>query len=148
MDLAGSFHGQIHANCVERGGAGVLLLGTPGSGKSDLTLRLLEHGFSLVADDRVDIANGVARAPAELAGLLEVRGLGILRMRYTEWAVVALAIELGAPSERLPSPRRHAALNVPLVQVDPHPASAASRVALALCCTLGQAEQVAGAFKA
>jgi len=148
MDLTGSFHGQLHANCVERGGAGILLLGIPGSGKSDLTLRLLEHGFSLVADDRVDISDGVARAPAALAGLLEVRGMGILRMRYTEWATIALAIELEASPVRLPGPRRHEALNVPLWALDPAPASAVARVSLALSCILGHATQLSGAFTA
>jgi HPr kinase/phosphorylase len=148
MDLAGSFHGQLHANCVERGGAGILLLGIPGAGKSDLTLRLLEHGFSLVADDRVDIADGVARAPSALAGLLEVRGLGILRVNYTEWATIALAIELEASPVRLPSPRRHQALGVPLCTLNPAPASAVLRVSLALSCVLGHTKQLAGAFAA
>jgi HPr kinase/phosphorylase len=146
MDIAGVFHGQLHANCVERGGAGVLLLGESGSGKSDLTLRLMEHGFSLVADDRVDIANGVARAPAALAGLLEVRGLGVLRVRYTEAATIVLAIALGSRPVRLPAPQRYEALGVPLVTLDPLGASAAVRVRLALECALGHATPIVGAF--
>ena len=62
---------QIHASCAARDGAGVLLLGPPGSGKSDLVLRLLDRGFTLVADDRVVIEDGHASAPAALAGLLQ-----------------------------------------------------------------------------
>ncbi len=100
----------------------------------------------MVADDRVDIANGVARAPAAVAGLLEIRGLGILRMRYTEWAAIALVIELGAPPDRLPLPRRHPTLGVPVLALDPAPASAVSRVGLALACTQGHVMAVAGAF--
>jgi HPr kinase/phosphorylase len=146
MELVGPFQGQLHASCVERAGAGVLLLGGPGSGKSDLTLRLIDHGFSLVADDRVDIADGFARAPVALAGLLEVRGLGIVRIPYTAKAALALAIELDGVGERVPCPRRHKLLDLPLIALDPSCVSAASRVAMALACALGQAEQVVGAF--
>src|SRR4051812_30268500 len=62
---------KIHGSCAARDGAGVLFLGPPGSGKSDLLLRLLDRGFVLVADDRVEIDGGVARAPETLSGLLE-----------------------------------------------------------------------------
>ena len=123
-----------------------MLLGRSGSGKSDLALRLVEQGFLLVADDRVEIADGVARAPASLAGLLEVRGLGILRMRYSRQARIALAVELDGAPMRMPVPRRHAELGVPMLTLDAAPVSAAYRVALALGCALGQVEQVAGAF--
>src|SRR5271154_890830 len=99
---------QIHASCVAREGAGVLLLGRPGAGKSDLALRLLEVGFALVADDRVDIRDGLARAPEALAGLLEVRGLGIVRLAHVSAARVVLAVELGGEVARLPAPRRYA----------------------------------------
>ena len=64
---------QIQGSCAAKGGLGVLILGPPGSGKSDLVLRLSAHGFDLVADDRVDITRGIARPPPALEGLLEVR---------------------------------------------------------------------------
>lgn len=137
---------QIHASCVAREQAGVLLLGPPGSGKSDLALRLLELGFMLVADDRVEIEDGIARAPAPLAGLLEVRGIGIVRLTHTAEAALALAVRLGASGERLPRPARDAALGIPVVDIDPAAASAPARVALALDCALGRVTQVAGAF--
>src|SRR5437764_14856355 len=86
MRMPGQFCGQIHASCVARGEAGVLLLGPPRSGKSDLVLRLLQCGFTLVADDQVQIENGVGRAPFGLAGMLEVRGLGIVSLPYAEQA--------------------------------------------------------------
>ena len=136
---------QIHASCVVRDGHAVLLLGPPGSGKSDLALRLLGEGFMLVADDRVEVEDGVARAPAALAGLLEVRGLGILRLPHAARARLALAVVLERGS-RLPHPARHEAFDVPLVHVDPCLASAPARVGLALDCALGRVEQVAGAF--
>jgi HPr kinase/phosphorylase len=135
---------QIHASCAARDGRGVLLTGAPGSGKSDLLLRLLDHGFDLVADDRVEIDRGQAAPPPSLAGLLEVRGLGIFRMPFTAPVPIALAVELRR-GERLPSPARHA-LGIPLVTVDPELASAPARIRLALACACGLAEQLAGAF--
>ncbi len=138
---------QIHGSCIARNGVGVLLLGPSGCGKSDLVLRLLECGFVLVADDRVDIIDGVATAPQALAGLLEIRGLGILRLPYAASARLALVADLTARAERLPMPQRYDALDLPLVQIDPTAASATARVARALDCALGLTEQVAGSFR-
>ena len=144
---------QIHASCAARDGSGVLLLGPPGSGKSDLLLRLLDTGFELVADDRVEIDAGQARPPEALAGLLEVRGLGIVRLPHRAMVPLRLAVQLvtvgeetAAATARVPQPRRHLALDLPLVSVDPAMASAPRRVALALDCALGRVAQLAGAF--
>ncbi|MCW3473661.1 HPr kinase/phosphorylase [Limobrevibacterium gyesilva] len=137
---------QVHASCVARDGDGVLLVGPPGSGKSDLALRLLDRGFVLVADDRVDIIKGMARPPAMLAGLLEVRGLGILRLPHAPEARLALAVQLGRVDVRLPEPARHPSLDLPMVTLDGAGASAPQRVALALDCALGRLSQLAGAF--
>lgn len=137
---------QIHASCAARDGAGVLLLGPPGSGKSDLVLRLIDRGFALVADDRVEIESGHASAPAALAGLLEVRGLGILRMPYLSRVRLALAVTLGGDVPRLPAPLRDEALGLPVLAVDATRPSAPQVVALALDCALGRVAQHAGAF--
>ncbi len=137
---------QMHASCAAREGDGVLLLGPPGAGKSDMVLRLLDHGFILVADDRVDIEHGVARPPAGLAGLLEVRGLGILRLPHAPAASLRLAVMLEQAPERLPAPERHESLDLPLIRIDPSRITAARLVALALDCALGRLSQVAGAF--
>jgi HPr kinase/phosphorylase len=136
---------QFHASCAARGESGVLVLGPSGSGKSDLVLRLLNHGFMLVADDRVEVADGVARPPLALAGLLEVRGLGIVRLPHRPAARLALAVELGL-GERLPEPASHPALGVPVIRLDPAAVSAPDRVALALDCAEGRVSQLAGAF--
>ena len=123
-----------------------MLLGPSGSGKSDLVLRLLDHGFVLVADDRVELEDGVARPAASLAGLLEVRGLGVVRLPHVDAAAVRLAVRLGA-GPRLPDPARHEDTGAPLVTLDPAAASAPARVRLALDCALGRVAQVAGAFR-
>jgi HPr kinase/phosphorylase len=139
---------QVHGSCVSRDGDGVLLIGPSGSGKSDLALRLLGRGFALVADDRVDIADGIATPPPALAGLLEVRGLGIVRMPYAATARLALVAELGARGERLPVPDSYGGLGLPLIRLDPAAASAPERIVLALDCALGRVSQVVGAFAA
>ena len=138
---------RLHASCVARGDAGVLLIGPPGSGKSDLVLRLAELGFMLVADDQVLVEAGEARAPDRVAGLLEIRGLGLLRRPYRARARLAMVTELvEQPVERLPAPVVHAGFGLPLFRLFPRPASAALLVSLALDCLQGRAAMVVGAF--
>jgi HPr kinase/phosphorylase len=137
----------MHASCAAREEGGVLLLGPPGSGKSDLLLRLLDVGFDMVGDDRIEVDEGWARPSDRLAGLLEIRGLGIVRLPYRAEARLALAVELGQP-ERLPSPATHAPTGLPMVVVDPFTPSAARRVALAFECVVGRATMLTGAFAA
>jgi serine kinase of HPr protein (carbohydrate metabolism regulator) len=101
----------VHASAVLVGARAVLIRGPAGAGKSQLALALLraaETGLlrfaRLVADDRVllEACNGrlVARAPAALAGLIEVRGLGIRRMAHEPVAVVGLIVDLAASDAR------------------------------------------------
>jgi RNase adaptor protein for sRNA GlmZ degradation len=98
----------IHATAVALGGRAVLLLGPSGSGKSDLALRLIDRGWRLVADDRVVLAarngNLWASAPPAIAGMIEVRDVGIVAEKPLAGAVVALAIDLAAAPERMPVP--------------------------------------------
>jgi HPr kinase/phosphorylase len=138
----------MHGSCVSRDGDAVLVLGAPGAGKSDLVLRLVSRGFELVADDQVTIIDGIASGPAELAGLLEVRGLGIVRLPYRANARLVLVVELDRRADRMPLPVMHAELNLPVVYVDASAPSAPERVALALDCALGRITQIAGAFAA
>lgn len=94
---------------------GVLLRGEPGSGKSDLALRLIaEHGASLVADDQTQLDRrscGEAAAVLDASplatneGLLEARGVGIVRLPFLPSCPIGLVIDclpLGASPERLP----------------------------------------------
>jgi HPr kinase/phosphorylase len=72
---------RVHGTCVALGTMGLLITGPSGSGKSDLALRLIERGAKLVADDQVEIyENLIARAPPTIAGLIEVRGVGVLEI--------------------------------------------------------------------
>ncbi len=100
---------NIHATCVRFGGAGVLLIGRSGAGKSDLALRLIGRGAILVADDRCDMSverdRLVARAPRTIAGLLEVRGVGIVTLPHAPRAAIALVVDLSGRVERLPESR-------------------------------------------
>jgi HPr kinase/phosphorylase len=97
---------NIHASCVALGDKGVLLLGASGAGKSDLTLRLIDQGAKLVSDDRtiLFLAKGAlhARAPASIKGLLEVRGLGIVKLPVRAKVKIALVVKLGREGARLP----------------------------------------------
>ncbi|MFA6268045.1 MAG: HPr kinase/phosphatase C-terminal domain-containing protein [Pseudolabrys sp.] len=106
----------IHASAVLVGATAVLIRGASGAGKSQLAFALIEAGRQgllpfarLVADDRavVEALNGrlLVRPAAPLAGLIEIRGLGIRRLPHEPVAVVGLVIDLGAADgERLPAP--------------------------------------------
>ena len=87
-------------------------------------------------------------SPAELTGLLEVRGLGIVRLPYRTHARLALIVELNGRADRMPMPCLHPDLKLPVVRIDAAAASAPHRIALALDCALGRISQVAGAFAA
>lgn len=131
---------MVHATCVACSGRAVLLCGPPGSGKSDLALRLIDGGALLVADDQVVLrAAGdeiVASAPATIVGRMEVRGIGIVAVPHVAAAPVALVVDLeqaGAVA-RLPEPARRTFLGVslPLIALAPFEASAAAKIRLAL----------------
>lgn len=136
---------QIHGSCAARDGVGVILLGASGSGKSDLTFRLLDRGFELVADDRIDLRDGWVSAPEVLAGLIELRGLGLVRVPHLPKAKLALAVKLGRP-ERLPLPILWDCAAIPLITIDPRAASAPQLIEWALDCTLKRRPLIHGAL--
>jgi serine kinase of HPr protein (carbohydrate metabolism regulator) len=130
----------LHASCVQLSGIGIVLLGASGVGKSDLALRLIDSGATLVADDQVHVEageTGLLGRPAEaLAGLLEVRGLGILRLPYCEVSQLGLVVELDRAEivARLPTRSTYSLLGTDLryLRLDPREASANAKVRLAL----------------
>jgi len=130
---------NLHASSVAVEGRAVLISGPSGSGKSDLTLRLLDRGFTLVSDDRTIVRKQgsklVATAPETIKGKLEIRGVGIVDMDTVSDVPVALVVELTSDIQRLPDDARERLIlgtGVPLISVDAMTASAPSKVALAL----------------
>jgi HPr kinase/phosphorylase len=123
----------------------VLLRGAPGSGKSDLALRLIERGGVLVSDDQVKLSRSgglvVSSAPETITGLLEVRGVGIVKVRTGDRVPVALILDLVPREEvpRLPDARTDNILGVelPVLSFYPFEASAIDKVYVALRSLLG-----------
>ncbi len=119
---------------------GVLIEGPSGAGKSDLALRALDQGWSLVADDRTLVwASGrrlYGRAPDSLAGLIEVRGHGLLTVPRRSFAAIALVARCLQPEamERMPEPAALSLLDLtlPLVAVAAIEASAPAKLGRAL----------------
>jgi serine kinase of HPr protein (carbohydrate metabolism regulator) len=117
----------------------VLITGASGAGKSDLALRLIDRGFTLVSDDQTVVRRDrdrlIASAPPSIKGKLEIRGIGILEIETASDVPVALVVELTSNLERLPHESRERPLlgiKLPIVAVDAMTASAAAKVALAL----------------
>jgi HPr kinase/phosphorylase len=142
----------LHATCAVIGTPGVLLLGKSGAGKSDLALRLICVGgvpphlpdapAMLVADDQVCLSREdgklIARPPRNIAGKLEVRGIGILDVPYAPAAEVKLAVRLVpyAAVPRLPPeplPREvYCGVSLPVLLLDPFEPSAPLKLRLAI----------------
>ncbi len=116
----------------------ILLRGDSSAGKSDLALRLIDAGGELISDDYTDLAaeDGrlVATAPASLRGLIEVRGLGVVRIPAASAAPLVAVVDLVAAGqlERMPPLRTETILGfaVPHFQIAPLEASAVAKVRL------------------
>lgn len=139
----------VHGSVVDIDGAGVLLRGPSGSGKSDLALRLIDGGGALVADDRVVLAEKgsdiEASAPVAIQGKLEVRGLGIATLSAVPASILKLVVDLvpGEAVERLPKAAETVLLGVtlPLLKLAPFEASAPAKVRVALRLTPREIER-------
>lgn len=129
-----------HGSVVDVAGAGVMLRGPSGSGKSDLALRLMDRGAVLVADDQVILTphrTGLrASAPDKLYGLLEVRGVGIMSLPAIKNTTLQMIVDLVDPKlvPRFPE-RRHDVIEdikIDLLTLHAFEISAAIKIELAV----------------
>jgi HPr kinase/phosphorylase len=138
----------FHGSCAAFGDDAVVLLGSPGSGKSDLLLQLIDRGFDLVGDDQLIIEHGRVRTAAPLTGLFELRGVGIFEVPHRSDAQLRLTVTFGTPADRLPEPKTDQNFGVPTIVIDPRAATAAVKIAWALDAICGRKTQYCGAFAA
>lgn len=125
----------VHASTVSIGGRAVLIAGRPGSGKSDLALRLIDRGAVLVSDDYTIVSRSgkslLASAPETIRGRIEIRGIGLVDMPYETSVPVSLVVDIDEPVPRMPEPGRTrliANIAVPLFALAPHEDSAPIKV--------------------
>jgi serine kinase of HPr protein (carbohydrate metabolism regulator) len=129
----------LHASCVVKDGRAVLIGGRSGSGKSDLALRLIDRGASLVSDDYTIVrrVNGrlFASPPGNIAGKIEVRGIGIVEVPAQAEGEVCLMVDLGQEVARMPQADEAvmvAGVRLPVVALNGLEASAPVKVEVAL----------------
>ncbi len=130
----------VHGTCIEVDGVGVLLRGPSGSGKSDLALRLIDSGALLVSDDQVVVENSAGRllasAPETIAGLLEVRGVGLMTMPSAAESPLGLVVDLAPAGHvpRLPEPATVdlEGTSLPMLRLDPFEVSAPAKLRLSV----------------
>lgn len=131
----------MQASAVAIAGRALLIEGPPGSGKSSLALALIARGARLIGDDAVTLTPSegmlIAGPPPNIAGLIEVRGVGLARLDVAPPAPVALILTLGGPPPRrlpeTPLPFREiAGVAVPVLAFDPGPVASAERAQWAL----------------
>lgn len=140
MTAAGSI--TIHATCVAIGNRAVLITGPSGSGKSDLALRLIDRGATLVSDDYTVLTrigdDLHATPPATIAGRMEVRGLGIIDQPYIRDIPVTLIVRIDQEVPRMPDDRNHAILGVLVreIALSPFPVTTPIKIELALGQTI------------
>lgn len=129
----------MHATAVAISGAGVMIRGKSGSGKSDLALRLIDRGATLISDDYVDVSrrnqNLLLSPPANLAGKLEVRSLGIMECDHLSGIALKLIVDLNEHPDRFPLDRQVRILlgiTIPSCTLNAMESSAAIKAELAL----------------
>lgn len=136
----------IHATTIAIDGRGVMLVGASGAGKSDLALRLIDRGAVLVSDDYTDVVRRgdavIASAPPRIAGLIEVRGVGIVEQAFATSTAIRLVVRLGDEIDRMPDPNwcTIAGIQVREVVIDPLRLSAPIKVECALGLIVAEEE--------
>jgi serine kinase of HPr protein (carbohydrate metabolism regulator) len=134
---------MIHGTAISIGGHGVLIMGESGSGKSDLALRLIDRGAILVSDDVVFLETHenapILTVASNIAGKIEVRGVGISNVDFIASAPLRLLIEFVDAPDRLPEDIAHTTIGdyvVPVSKLNPFEQSSAIKVEYALRAVL------------
>ena len=131
---------NIHASAICVMGQGVLFLGDSGSGKSDMSLRMIaQYGAKLISDDRVDIKNVnnclIASAPKSIQGLLEVRGVGIVDVPTIDQSEINIVVQLVTSNiDRMPEKATYEieGITLPFIKINPFEASSTAKILAAL----------------
>ena len=130
---------RIHSTSVVIDDNGVLILGDSGSGKSDLALRLIDNGATLISDDisicRKNSNNIYLYCPPEIKGLLEVREIGIITVPFVERIKLRLVVNLKSKNnERFPKDNsfRILGIKIPLISIEGKNSSAVAKIKVKL----------------
>ena len=130
---------RIHSSSVVIEDNGVLILGNSGSGKSDLALRLIDNGATLISDDisicRKNSNNIYLYCPPEIKGLLEVREIGIITVPFVERIKLRLVVNLKSNNnERFPkdSSFRILGIKIPIINIEGKNSSAVAKIKVKL----------------
>jgi HPr kinase/phosphorylase len=142
---------RVDGVAVAIGEVAILLRGKPGSGKSDLALRLVDEGARLISDEQVELerrgdvlfAMVPALMPEYLIGRLEVRGLGIVSVPHVNSPLpLTWVFDMMSWSEidRMPAAEQanYLGIEVPVLKLDPAGPSATAKLRLAVKCGSGQ----------
>lgn len=129
---------QTHATAIEWENVGILIRGAPGSGKTELALKLIGAGATLIADDQVILNNEenkmMASCPPQLTGLMEIKAIGIVEMNHKVETTVGLVIDLVDNEEAVPEPEVAEILGIhlPLLRLNPFYLASTQKVRLAV----------------
>lgn len=138
-----------HASCVAIRGAGIMISGPSGSGKSDLALRLIDRGATLISDDYVELRGNDSQilldAPAKIAGKIEVRSLGIFACDHVSNIPLKLHVRLKQKPERFPLDSQTETIMtmaIPTITLNAIESSAPIKVEMALKRLLQESEGI------
>ena len=127
------------ASAVAIGDIALAIEGPPGSGKSSLSLALIDRGAQLIGDDAVTLTKQedrlIASPPPNIEGMIELRGIGLIGMPLARPCQLGLILSLGVVGERLPEsvPKRQIlGLEIPCLPFYPGTLAPAVRAEMAL----------------
>ena len=130
---------RIHGTSIALGENGLLITGESGSGKSDLALRLIDSGATLISDDQTVCMKKETSihlfSMEKIYGLIEIRGIGLIKVPYIENIKLRMIIQLvDKEIDRLPKIKKKKLLgfNFPLIKIFPKEASAVAKIKLKL----------------